>query len=228
MTPWCIVDAVNAWEFCSIYFDRYFFCGICLFPRQNKAELQPVIQPLSCILLHLLILIYFLHFQIPKIQVQHVLHLIHRPEFSQHMHILNLFLQVVDQWKHAPGLWRDHILIKFQQIAHQGFLEVKLRMSSQTRATKVTQLYSRGLLDFKTTKWFQKHLKILLCVYRVYSPTIAGAFFNVCNVIQASRSSEHPMIGYRKSWFLSIWFLFHKNSNISCSSSSPPIQWDVP
>lgn len=207
---------------------QFILITMCLFPRQDKAELQPVIQPSSHIPLHLLILIYFLHFQILKVQVWHMLHLTHRPEFSQRTEALSLVLQVVDQWKRAPHLWRDHILIKFQQLACQGFQEVKLRMSSQTRATKVTQLYSQGLLDFKTTKWFQKHLKILLCVFRVYSPTIAGVFFNECNVILASISSEHPMVEYRKSWFLSIWFLFHKNSNIHCFSSSPPIQWDIP
>lgn len=154
-----------------------------------------------------------------------MLRLIHRPELSQHVQILRLVLQVVDQWKHTPNLWKDRILIKFQQLARQGFLEVNLRMSSHTRTTKMTQLYNSGFLDFQTTKCFQKHLKILLCIYRVYSQTIAGICFNERNVMLSNRSSEHPVIKYKKNWFLSRWLLFHENSNTSCS---PPIQWDIP
>lgn len=200
MTECVIIHAAKAWESCSIYFNDSFSCETCLFPRQNKADLPSVIQPLSCIPLHLHILIYFLHFQVLKIQVQ-VLHLMHRLELSQHMQILSLVLQVVGHWKHTPNLWNVHILIKFQQVARQGFLEVILRMSSQTRTTEMTQLYNKGLLDFQTTKRFQKYLKILLCVYRVYSQTIAGLFFNACNVMLDNRSSEHPMIKYKNNCF---------------------------
>ena len=207
MTKCVIVRAANAREFCSIYCNHCFSCETCLFPRQNKADLRSVIQPLSCIPLHLHIIIYFLHFQLLKIKVQHMLHLIHRLELSQHMQILKLVLQVADQWKHTPNLWKDHILIKFRHLACQGFLEVILRMSSQTRTTKMTRLYNWGLPDFQTTKGFQKHLKILLRIYRVYSQTIAGICFNECNVTLSNRSSEHPGIKYKKNWFLSRWLV---------------------
>lgn len=199
--------AANTWEFCSIYSNPYFSCKTCLFPRQNKADLQSVTQPLSHIPLHLHILIYFLHFQVLKIQVQHALHLIHRPELSQHMQILRLVLQVVDQWKHTPNLWKDHILIKFQQLARRGFLEVIFRVSSQTRTTKMTWLYNWGLLDFQTTKCFQKHLKMLLRIYGVYSQTIAGMVFNVCNVTLGNRSSKHPLIKYKNNCSFSRWLV---------------------
>lgn len=187
------------------------FTLIAIFPvqsvylyRHNKAELQSVIWPLSCIPLHLHILIYFLHCQVLKIKVQHVLPLIHWPELSQHTQIRRLVSQVAGQWKHAPSLWKDHILIKFRQLARQGFLEATLRMSSQTRTTKMTRLYNWGLLDLQTTKCFRKHLKILLRLYRVYSQTIAGICFNESNVTLSNRSSEYPTMKYRKNRFLSV------------------------
>lgn len=167
-----------------------------------------MIQPLSCIPLYLSILIYFLHFQDLKIKVQHMLHLIHRLDLRQHIQVLRLLLQVADQWKHTPNLWKDHILIKCRQLAHQGFLEVTLRMSSQTRTTSMIQLDNWGLLDFQTTKCFQKHLKILLCIYRVYSRTTAGICDNECNVTLSNSSSEHPVMKYKTTDFLVGGFSF--------------------
>lgn len=186
-----------------------------------------MIRPLSCIPLYLPILIYFLHFQVLKMKVQHMLHLIHRLDLRQHIQVLRLLLQAADQWKHTPELWKDHILIKCRQLAHQGFLEVMLRMSSQTRTTSMTQLDNWGLRDSQTTKCFQKHLKILLSIYRVYSRTTAGIGGNECNVMLSNSSSEHPMMKYKTSWFLSRWLLLHEDSGTSCCPRSPPIQWDI-
>ena len=165
------------------------------------ADFWSAIQLLSRIPLHLRILICFLHFQVLKIKVQHTLHLMHRPELSQHMQILSLTLQVVRRWRRTPNPWKDHILIKFRQLACQGFLEVILRLSSRSRTTTITQLYSRGLLDFQKTKSFRKRSKILLRAYRAYSRTTAGTFFNVRNVMLGNRSSEYPVIQYKKSYF---------------------------
>lgn len=81
-------------EFISI---TIFSCEICLFCRESKADLLSVIQPLSCVPLHLHSLIYFLQFRVLKIKVQQLLHLIARLELSLQMQILRFALQVMDQ-----------------------------------------------------------------------------------------------------------------------------------